>query len=101
MANRLDLHSLLETVLGSDEVYFQPPESIRLVYPCIIYKRSSIRTDFANNLPYSLRSEYTITLIEPDPDSPKPYLVANLETARHERFYTADNLNHNVFTLFF
>lgn len=101
MGSRLELQALLEILLDSESVYFQPPESIQLSYPCIIYVRSNIRTDYANDLPYSLRNEYTITLIERDPDSGIPYQIAMLPTARHDRFYTADNLNHNVFTLFY
>ena len=101
MSSRLLLQALLEILLGSTSVYFQPPESIQLSYPCIIYQRSSIRTDYANNSPYSLRKEYTIIIIEKDPDSVLPDVIAALPTARHDRYYTADNLNHNVFTIFY
>lgn len=99
MANRTELQTLLEGLVNN--VYFQPPESISLNYPCIIYRRSAIRTDYANNVPYILRKEYTLTLIESNPDSSIPDQLARLPTARHERYYTADNLNHNVFTIFF
>lgn len=101
MGNRLDLQILLEGLLGSSFVYFQPPESIQLSYPCIIYQRSSIRIDHSNNSPYTLRKEYTITVIHRDPDSLVPDQIAMMPTARHDRYYTADNLNHNVFTIFY
>ena len=99
MGSRLELQTLLEGLVAN--VYFQPPESIQLSYPCIIYQRSAIVTDFANNDPYSLRKEYTITLIESNPDSSVPDQIAMLATASHDRYYTADNLNHNVFTIFY
>lgn len=101
MGSRSDLQVVLEGILGTNFVYFQPPESIKLSYPCIIYKRSGIRTDYANNYPYSLKKEYTITVIDRDPDSYIPIQIAMLPTARHYRHYTADNLNHDIFTIFY
>lgn len=99
--SRLDLHNILVGILGSQNVYFQPPESISLSYPCIVYRRSSIRTDYANNNPYSLKKMYSVTLIEKDPDSDIPDQIASLPTAIHDRYYTTDNLNHNVFNIFY
>ena len=101
MASRLDLQTLLEGVLGSTNVYFQPPESFRMLYPCIVYHRSRIRTKYANNMPYNLKKEYTVTVIDSNPDSVIPDAVAMLETAAHDRSFKVDNLNHDVFTLFF
>lgn len=101
MGSRLDLQTLLEVLLGSDSVYFQPPPSIQMSYPCIVYQRSNIRTDHANNTPYSLKKEYTITVIDPNPDSLIPDQIAMLSTADFSRHYTSDNLNHDVFTIFY
>mgnify|MGYP001400307847 CR=1 FL=1 len=101
MADRTELQELLESILGSNAVYFQPPPTIQLVYPCIIYKRSNINTKFANNYPYKLAKEYTITVIDKDPDSIIPDKIAALQTCVFDRYYTADNLNHNVFTIYF
>lgn len=101
MGDRIDLQTLLEGVLGSDFVYFQPPESFRMSYPCIVYHRSHIRTDYADNNPYSLKKEYMITVIDADPDSNIPDKIAMLFTALHDRRHTVDNLNHDVFTMFF
>ena len=39
MDRRLQLHEELCSVLGSRNVYFQPPETIKLTYPCIIYSK--------------------------------------------------------------
>ena len=54
MGQRLDLQTELEELLGSRNVYFQPPESLRMNYPCIRYTRSSGETTFADNKPYTL-----------------------------------------------
>ena len=99
--SRTDLHSLLVGLLGSTNVYFQPPESIQLSYPCIIYRRSKILAEHADNKPYNLKDQYTVTVMDPEPESTIPDAISELETAFHDRFYTFNNLNHNVFTIFF
>ena len=101
MAPRSQLQTLLVTLLGSNYVYFQPPPSISLEYPCIIYRRDFAETDFADNKPYSHKKRYLITVIDRDPDSLIPGKVAEIPTCVFDRFYAADNLNHDVYKLFF
>lgn len=101
MADRTELQELLETLLGSKAVYFQPPTSIKLVYPCIIYERSKITSTFANDHPYNHDKEYTIMVITKDPDSDIPDKIANLDKTSFDRHYVADNLYHDTFTIFF
>jgi hypothetical protein len=100
MGQRLELQALLET-LGAAKVYFQPPTNVELEYPCIIYKRDSANTIFADNSPYRQTKRYMVTVIDRDPDSAIPDKVASLPMCIFARFYTADNLNHDVFDLFF
>lgn len=101
MASRLELQSLLEGLLGSRNVYFQPPESVKLKYPAIVYSRDSIVNDHADDGVYKQSLEYSITVIDADPDSELPMKISRLPMCRHDRHYRADNLNHNVFTLYF
>lgn len=95
------LQSLLEDILGSRNVYYQPPPSIRMQYPAIVYKRDSDDTKFANNETYRRTKRYQVTVIDLNPDSDIPDRVAELPLCSFNRFYTADNLNHDVFNLFF
>lgn len=97
--SRLELHAILLTL--ADHVYFQPPENIKLNYPCIIYRRDSADTKFADNRPYRYKKRYQVMVIDQDPDSPIPDKVADLPSCVFERHYTADYLNHDVFNLFF
>jgi hypothetical protein len=99
MAQRLQLHQLLETF--TDNVYFQPPTNIQLKYPCIIYKRDFADTQFADDKPYNRTLRYMITIIDRDPDSDIPDKVASIPMCLFNRFYTADNLNHDVYNLYF
>ena len=99
MAPRLQLHQLLETF--ADHVYFQPPINVQLQYPCIIYKRDFADTKFADDKAYNHTLRYMITIIDPDPDSEIPNKVALMSMSLFNRFYTADNLNHDVYSVYF
>jgi len=87
--------------LGSDEVHFQPPTNIIMNYPAIVYKRDDARTQFADNIPFRIEKRYQVTVIDRDPDSVIPDKVAALESATFDRHFTANDLNHDVYTLFF
>jgi hypothetical protein len=101
MAPRLELQDLLIDILGSPNVYFQPPPTIKMVYPCIVYNRDFMHIDYADNKTYSRMKRYQIMVIDPDPDSAIPDKILDLPLCRYERFFTADNLNHDVYELFF
>lgn len=100
-ANRLELQTFLENLLGSRNVYFQPPEGKKMNYPAIVYERKDIRNSFADNKVYSQMLAYQVTVIDEDPDSKIVEKISQLPTARFDRPFTSDNLNHNVFTLYF
>lgn len=101
MAPRLDLQRLLESLLGSRNVYFQPPPTMQMKYPCIVYTRDNIRISHAGNLPYKHEKRYRLTVIDRDPDSDIPDKVAMLPKCSFNRSFAADSLNHDVFTLYF
>lgn len=101
MAPRLQLQTKLKDILGASNVYFQPPPTIQLSYPCIIYQRDDIRTEFADDKPYKNKTRYKVTVIDKDPDSLVPSKLLDLPLCVYNRFYSADNLNHDVFTLYF
>ena len=101
MGSRLELQTKLETLLGSRNVYFQPPESVKLKYPCIVYQRSKIDSRFADNNPYIHKIRYDVTLIDKNPDSDILGKLAKLSLCAHQRHFTADNLNHDVYILYY
>lgn len=101
MGQRLDLQAIFEELLGSTNVYFQPPENIDMKYPCILYRRDRLNIVHADNIPYSNKQRYQVTVIDQEPDSDIPDKVAQLPTCVFDRFFTADNLNHDVFSLYF
>jgi hypothetical protein len=99
MGSRLELHQLLEAI--TTNVYFQPPVNVQLQYPCIIYHRDFADTKFANDKPYSHTLRYMVMVIDKNPDSDIPSKVAALPMCLFNRFFTADNLNHDVYNLYF
>lgn len=96
---RLELHELFATMLGSRNVYFQPPSTIKMKYPAIRYAREDIDNSFANNNVYMQSCVYRVTVIDEDPDSKIVEKVSKLPTCRFNRHFAADNLNHDVFIL--
>lgn len=99
MASRLQLQEMLEGIC--DNVYFQPPESVRMSYPAIRYELYDIDNKFADNKVYLQDRGYQLTVIDRDPDSEIADLVSRIDGIRFNRFYRADNLNHTVFVLYY
>ena len=98
--SRLDLQSKLEAILGSENVYFQPPASKKLSYPCIIYKLNNIPERSANNKKYIRNYEYRVTLIHQDPDNDIVDKLLDLPYSNFENSYSTQGLNHYVFVIY-
>lgn len=101
MATRLELQSKLCEILGSDSVYYQPPETIKMEYPAIVYTKESVRKWSADDRPYVKRNRYTVTVIDRRPDNAAIDKLLELPYCSYDRHYAADNLNHDVLTLYF
>lgn len=101
MATRVDLQNVLEELLGSRNVYYQPPESLKMSYPAIVYSRKTIDNSYANNSVYKQNYAYEITVIDKNPDSEIVNKISKLPTCRFDRHFKSDNLNHDVFTLYY
>ena len=102
MASRLELHEILKGILGSNNVYYQPPESFKMGYPCIVYERYNNNAKFADNKIYNSKRSYSLTYIDKNPDSDVMLdKILKLPYCRFDRHFTIDNLNHDVFILFF
>lgn len=101
MEKRLELQEILEGILGSSNVYYQPPPTVKMKYPAIVYSRNDIPVIRADNTPYQLNHEYTVTVISRDPDFNVVDKMFSLPYCSFDRHYTADNLNHDVFSLFY
>ena len=97
---RANLHDLLVEILGSENVYFQPPESIKMRYPCIVYSLSDMEAENADNIKYLKIKKYMVTYVHVNPDSDIPDKLFELLHCVYNRHYVSDNLNHDVFDLY-
>ena len=100
MASRLDLHEILCSILESRNVYFQPPESLKIQYPAIVYSLSNIKNNHANNKVYTQSRSYQIIVIDKSPDSIISDKISQLPYCKFDRSYVSDGLNHYVYTLY-
>lgn len=102
-ASRLHMQGVLEKVMEdageAPHVYFQPPESMKMVYPCIVYHMPSIDTIYSNNLPYGHIVEFNVKYITRDPTSKVPRKLLSLPQNRFDTYYTAENLHHYAYTI--
>lgn len=99
MGTRIELHNVLKNILGTNNVYYQPPESIKMSYPAIVYSRENIDNTFADDLVYIQKHLYTITVIDSNPDSGIVDKISKLPMCRFNRHYKSENLNHDVFII--
>lgn len=98
---RLELQDALESVLDSTNVYFNPPASVRINYPAIIYKLENIDQRYADDKTYKKDRAYIVTLIHQDPDNDVvDKLVWEFQKIRFDRTYVYENLYHYVYVLY-
>lgn len=100
MRDRNELHDVLVKILGSESVYYQPPASVKMSYPAIVYSKGDIQNIHADNKVFRQDISYEITVISKSPDCNAAEKISQLSKCRFNRRYVADNLYHDVFTLF-
>lgn len=102
MGTRIQLHEKLLALFGSNRVYFQPPPTIKMTYPAIVYNFAGIYEGPANDKKYITENRYTVTFIHKDPDinySEEVYAVFPM--CSFDRRFVNDNLYHDVYTLYY
>ena len=101
MASRLELQKKLEELLGTKNVYYQPPETVKMIYPAIRYSKSRIETRKAEDSIYLKNTRYEVIVIDPRPDNPVIDKLLELPHCSYDRHYKSDNLNHDALTLYY
>lgn len=101
MGSRLELHEVLCGILGNRNAYFQPPASVGIKYPAVVYSRKPPKVLHANNIKYKYTNAYELTLIDEDPDTELVDKLLQLPCCTLNQHFTSDNLNHYVFTLYY
>lgn len=101
MSSRLKLQSKLEEFIGNKNVYYQPPDNKQMSYPAIRYQIKKRDVKRANDHAYISRTCYEVIVISKRPDNDAINKLFETPFCVHDRHYVADNLNHDVFTLYF
>lgn len=100
MVKRHELQAILEDFV--DNVYYRPPSNVQMMYPCIVYDKSGKSRSYGNNDIYREKQQYQATVIDPDPDSTiADDLEKELEYCTIGQYFTVDNLNHTVLTIYY
>lgn len=101
MASRLNLQTKLEELLESRNVYYQPPENIKMNYPAIKYQKDNVTSKHADDRKYLQRNRYEIIVIDYEPDNPVINKILELPNSSFNRSFISDNLVHEVLTLYY
>ena len=102
MGKQLDLNRELRALLPSKHVYYEPPETLKLEYPCIVYHRDFVLTNKADNRNYIMQNRYQLILIDRDGDNPVVKDILNhFQKCTYDRHYIEDGLHHDAFTLYY
>lgn len=104
---RVPLHDVLCGILKEffpdkrPHCYYEPPASIQLLYPCIVYHYDDVHNKFADNKRYKLYKRYSVTVIDQNPDSKISDKILDLPYCSLDRVYSADGLTHFVHSLYY
>jgi len=96
---RIAFEYKLREILGSKNVYFQPPS--KLVYPCILYSLDKIDKKYADDTKYLKYNAYKVTLIHPDPDNGIIDKLLDLKYSELLSHFATQGLNHYVFKIYY
>lgn len=99
MNSRPDLSIILHSICQN--VYYQPPESLKLTYPAIIYSRSEIQNGFADNVVYKQNHRYKVIVVDKNPDSSIVEAVSKIPGCSYGTHYISDGLNHDAFFIYY
>lgn len=98
---RIKFHNKLKEVLGNNNVYYNPPTSTSIKYPCIIYSLKDIRSNYSNNKIYLFDHLYQVLLIGIKPhDDTKDKILEKIPYSIFDRSYIQDNLYHYAYTIY-
>ena len=100
MVDRIDLQTTLQDILGSKNVYYDPPETLKISYPAIIYSKSGRTNKKADDANYHINTIYDITVIDKRPDNPVIKKLLELPYCSYDRHFVSDNLHHDTLTIY-
>lgn len=100
--SREELSKILRRIQGNDNIYFQPPETIKMEYDAIDYSISNKHIKRADNRAYLTYNKYTLICISHKKENPVVQkLIEELPMCSYDRGYAQNNLWYDVLTVYF
>lgn len=101
MKTRIELQEQLVAVLGSNQVYFQPPSNVQMKYPAIVYELSGELVNKADNKRFMAHRKYTITHIYKSiSNCLMDKMLDSFMYIEFDRQLIADGLYQDVYTIY-
>ena len=100
MGSRLELHTLLTSIIGPN-VYYQAPSTMVMKYPCIKYSLDEIKNDHADNVVYTQNLRYTLTILSNNTDDELVIKIARLPKCSFDRRFVQDGIYHTTFNIYY
>lgn len=98
LMNQQTLHSRLTAIVT--RAYFQPPASIKMDYPCVVYRLADTWDLNADNTNYLRMLRYDVVYITKSPADDNVLSLLNLEHTNLNSTYEKDNLYHYSYTIY-
>lgn len=98
------LRDQLYLVNNTKNVYYNPPSSIRMNFPCFRFELNNIDVKHADNKAYARKPRWAVTYISRNLEDIEVVSKQMLDIFPYCNFDTsfrADNLEHAVFNLYF
>lgn len=94
------LYDILRPIVGN--VYYNPPESLKLKYPCVICSLESDRPEYADDTRYKNMNRYNLILITNGTDNGiMRETLLKLPYCSFDREYFSNNMCHDSLTIYF
>ena len=100
MKHREELNADLKTLCPN--VYYQPTQNTKLIYPAILYSLASYDPTFANNKRYVSSAGYTLIVITKKATDTLPIqILEKFTNTQLMDTYVSDNLYHYIINLYY
>lgn len=94
MDDRMKLQDELQSIMGDSMVCYQPPESVKLSYPCVVYMLDNVVAYHADDRAYRRTNRYSVTLMTKNPVPDELEQLLDLQGASFDRHFVSDNIHH-------
>lgn len=100
---RQRLRAKLLAALENDNLYYDPPESVKMNYPAIVYRLHDNGVQHADGKPYIQADIYECTVIGKNDDELadcRDRIENTVDTYSYVRSFERDNLHHHVYRIY-